>query len=243
MSAPIIIGERGVHLHHTTGKVVAAETTTRTIVKQGRYADLKTQVPAKGSTYEGLTVVHSELSPARGGMATLTITGTDSSASRYTGDNESPGIRYEVEFVQLEKPIMSHPKYSAYAGQIAAWKDGDPALRAALKYEDSNHDIQSLNGHAVDAAKLILKGVESYLVFAPVARRTTRSEKPAVKAFGAVGRKAGKIDNPPGKLLAMVAGSWKWLKTADRAEEMSGGGSQRVEEWTGADEWEEDLYK
>lgn len=242
MSAPIIIGERGVHLHHTTGRVVASDTTTRTIVKQGRYADLKNTVPAKGSTYEGLTVVLAELSPSRGGMAKLTVTGTDSSASRYSGENEAPGIDYEVEMAQIEKPICCHPKFKAYADQIAMWRDGDPALRAALKYEDANHDIQSLNGHAVDVAKLILKGVESYLVFAPVARKTTNSEKPAVKAFGAVGAKCGRIGTPPGKLASMVAGSWKWLKTADRAVETSGGGSQRIEEWTGADEWDEDLY-
>ena len=80
------------------------------------------------------------------------------------------------------------------------------------------------------------------LVFSPVARKTTNSEKPAVKAFGAVGGRAGKIDNPPSKLLAMVAGAWKWLKTEDRAVERSGGGSQHVEAWTGADEWDEDLY-
>lgn len=243
MSAPIIIGERGIHLHHTTGKVVAAETTTRTIVKQGRYADLKTQVPARGSTYDGLTVVHSELLPAKGGMALLTVTGTDSSASRHTGDNDAPGIDHEVEMALLEKPILCHPKFKAYAEQVTMWRDGNPALRSAFKYEDENHDIQSLNGHALDVAKLILKGVESYLVFAPVARRTTSSEKPAVKAFGAVGGKAGKIDDPPGKLLAMVAGSWKWLKTEDRAVERSGGGSQRIEAWTGADDWEEELYK
>ena len=243
MSAPIIIGQRNVHLHHTTGKVVAAETTTRTIVKQGRYADLKGQVPAKGSTFEGITVVHAELSPAKGGMATLTVTGTDESASHYTGsDNDRGSVTYEVEMAQIEKPILCHKMFSAYAEQVTAWRDGDPALRAKLKYVDGNNGVRNLDGKALDAAKLIRKGVESYLVFAPVARKITRSTKPSVRAFGAVGGKCGKIDNPPGKLSAMVAGSWKWLKTADRAEETSGGGSQRVEEWTGADEWDKDLY-
>ena len=242
MSAPIRVGETRVHLHHTTGRVVAADTTTRTIVKQGKYDDLRGVVPAKGSNYDGLTVVSAELSPAKGGMAKLTVTGTDESASRYTGENEAPGIDYEVEMAQIEKPIRCHPNFKAYAEQIAAWDAADPALRAELKYKDSNGDVQSLQGHAAVAARLILKGVESYIVFAPVARKTTNSAKPAVKAFGKVGGRAGKIDSPPEKLRSMVAGGWEWLKTADRAVEMGRGGSQRIEEWTAADEWDRDLY-
>ena len=243
MSAPIIIGERGVHLHHTTGRVVAAETTTRTIVKQGRYADLKGQVPAKGSTYEGLTVVHAELSPANGGMAMLTVTGTDDHAAHVSGANvEESTTTYEVEMAQLEKPLLSNPKFAPYVSQLELWKDGTAELRAAFCYMDTDGQIKKLNGHALDAARLILQGVESYLVFSPVARRTIRSQKPAERTFGAIGGRCGKIDSPAGKLAGMVAGSWKWLKTADRVEETSGSGSQRCEEWTGADEWNKELY-
>ena len=242
MSAPIIVGERGVHLHHTTGRVQVADETRRTVVKQGRYADLKGVVPKKGSTFEGVKVVSAELTPAKGGMAMLTVTGLDDTASRGTGGDEGGDVVYEVEMAQIEKPLICFPLFKPYAGQIQAWRYGPPELRAALKY-DEGAGPQALAGNALKAAQLIQRGIESYLVFAPVARKTTHSSKPSEKAFGKIGGRCGKIGSPPGKLANMVAGSWKWLKTADRAEETSGGGSQRVEEWTGADEWEEDLYK
>lgn len=242
MSTPVIKGSSRVHLHHTTGRVVASDTTTRTIVKQGLYADLKGKVPAKGSTYDGLTVVSAELSPAKGGMATLTVTGTDESAARYTGQNNDPGVCYEVEMAQIEKPILCHRRFTPYAEQLAAWNAADPALRAEFKYKDAAGDEQILGGVALEAAKLILRGVESYLVFSPVARKTTNSSKSAVKAFGAIGGRCGRIDSPPAKLRSMVAGDWEWLKTADRAVETGGGGSQRIEEWTAADEWDRNLY-
>lgn len=243
MSAPIIIGESGVHLHHTTGRIQVADTTTRTIVKQGKYADLENQVPSRGEHYDGGTVVSAALEPSKGGMAKLTVTVRDSSKSTYTDNDGDREIVYEVEMAQLEKPILSHPDFAPYVDQIELWRASDPVTRAALKYKDASGDVVDLNGAALDAAQLILKGVESYLVFAPVLRRTTRDPRRPRKAFSGIGARAGKIVTPPSRLTGMVAGAWMWLKTADRAQQASGGGSERVEEWTGADEWDNKLYK
>lgn len=242
-NAPIIIGQRGVHLHSTSGRVQVAETTTRTIVRQGLYADLKGQVPDRGSRFDGGTVVSADLSPAKGGMALLSVTVRDGSSSSYTDTDGDREIVYEVEMAQLEKPLLSHPDISPYAPQLVMWQASDAATRAAMKYKDENGDEVSLNVQAIDAARLLLQGVESYLVFAPVLRRTTRDPRRPRKAFSGVGKKCGMRVTPPAKLTGMAAGSWKWLKTADRAMQASSGGSERVEEWTGADKWEETLYK
>ena len=242
MSSPIIRGASGVHLHHTTGRVQVSDTTTRTIVRQGLYDALQEQVPERGSSFDGGTVVSADLQPSRGGMAMLSVTVRDPSSSRYTDADGDREIVYEAEMVQIEKPIMSHPNFKAYAGVIELWRNSDPKLRAELRYKDADDVEQELDGQARDAAALILEGVESYLVFAPVLRRTTSDPRRPRKAFSRIGGKCGKRVTPPSRLTGMAAGDWGWLKTADRARQASGGGSERVEEWTGADEWDERLY-
>lgn len=243
MSTPIIKGSSAVHLHSTTGRIQVADTTTRSIVRQGRYADLEGRVPDRGSHFDGGTVVSADLQRTKGGMGLLTVTVRDSSSSQYIDTDGDREIVYEVEMAQLEKPILAHPDFSPYVSQIEMWRGGDAATRAAFEYKDESGNNVALAGKALDAARLLLKGVESYLVFSPVARRTTKDPRRPRKACSGVGKDCGKIVNPPSKLTGMVAGSWKWLKTADRAVQASNGGSERIEEWTGADEWDETLYK
>jgi hypothetical protein len=243
MSTPVIKGNSAVHLHHTTGRVQVADTTTRSIVRQGLYADLEGQVPDRGSHFEGGTVVSADLQRTKGGMGLLTVTVRDSSSSIYIDTDGDREIVYEVEMAQLEKPILSHPDFSAYAADVDAWRNAAPADRAAMKFRDASNNAVELQGKALAAARLIQKGVESYLVFSPVARRTTKDPRRPRKAFSGIGRDCGKIVPPPGKLLGMASGTWQWLKTADRAVQASNGGSERVEEWTAADKWEETLYK
>ncbi len=243
MSTPIIKGSSAVHLHSTTGRIQVADTTTRSVVRQGRYDDLKGQVPDRGSHFDGGTVVTADLQRTKGGMGLLTVTVRDSSSSRWIDTDGDREIVYEVEMAQIEKPILAHTDFKAYAGQIEMWRASAAGVRAALKYTNADGDDVALQGKALDAARLLLKGVESYLVFPPVLRRTTKDPRRPRKAFSGIGGKCGQIVRPPTKLTGMVAGSWKWLKTADRAQQASGGGSERVEEWTGADEWDETLYK
>lgn len=245
MSKPILIGQTGVHDHHTGGRISVADTTRKTFVKQGLYADLERMLPKKGGRFEGLRVVSAELVRAKGGMGMLTVVCNRKRGGAATAEGGGADeIVYEVDVAQLEKPLLSHPDYSAYAGQIEMWREGDPAMRAAMRYRDEDGAEQELDGKAEKVAKLLLNGVESYLVFAPVVRRTTRVSDAAEDTWkGEIGRNAGKRVRPPAAGLRMVSGSWMWLKTADRAAETAGGGAERVEEWTGADEWDEDLYK
>lgn len=245
MSTPIIRGSSIVHDHHTGGRIEIAEKSKKeTFVLQGLYEDLKAQLPRIGGRFRGLRVSTAELIRAKGGMGLLTVT-----CLRSTGGGGGNAVKnadetvYEVEMAQLEKPLLSHPRYKDYADQVEAWRGGDPATRAAMKYTDVDGEEVVLAGNAEKAARLIMQGVESYLVFAPVCRRTSRTNEAVEDAVTGIGKDCGKKQRPPAKLLGMTAGTWQWLKTADRAVETAGGGAERVEEWTGADEWSDDLYE
>ena len=234
MSTPKIKGENGVHAYRTTGRVqVDANSRTENVVKQGTYEALLPLVPRKGDEFEGLLVVSAELVRTNGGMGLLTVSGPKypkhgSDSPSDPGQEEEGEVEHEVEMAQLEKPLLSHPKFSAYAEQLDEWR---------------RNPETELQGEAAAAAELILKGVESYLLFAPVCRRTTRIVgKAADKWKGKIGDKCGKTDAPPKECTDLLDGSWSWLKTADRVVTTTRGGTERIEEWTGADEWEAGLY-
>lgn len=245
MSSPIIRGDSSVHDHHTGGRITLAEKKTRIFVLQGRYTDLQAQQPARNERFRGLRVESSDLIRAKGGMGLLTITcrGKDGGAGGNPPGNIEETV-YEIEMAQLEKPLLSRPDWSGYAEQIEMWRGSEPALRAEYKYKDAAGDEFELLGASRKIAALLMKGVESYLVFAPVVRVTRRSnEEPKdTSEFRDIGRDCGKRCSPPADPLSLVSGRWSWLKTADRLQAVAGGSYERVEEWTGADEWDEDLY-
>lgn len=245
MSAPIIRGSASVHDHHTGGRITNAEKKTRIYVLQGRYADLQTQMPERNDRFRGQRVESAELVRAKGGMGLLTITCLRKGGG--ASGNPSGNIEetvYEVEMAQLEKPLLSKPGWDGYTEQIEMWRGADPALRAAYKYKDAEDNEFELAGSARKIAKLLMKGVENYLVFAPAVRVTRRSnEQPKdTSEFRQIGKDCGKRCKPPADSLSLVAGKWDWLKTSDRCQEAAGGSFERVEEWTGADEWDKDLY-
>lgn len=246
MSRPIIIGSSSVHDHHTGGRITSEEKRTRIFALQGRYSDLEAQMPERGDRFRGYRVESSELVRAKGGMGLLTITCRRKAGG--SSGNPSGNIDetvYEIEMAQLEKPLLSKPGWDGYAEQIEAWRGSGPAMRAAYKYTDAEGDEAELLGPARTIAKLLMKGVESYLVFAPVVRVTRRSnEEPMdTSEFRKIGKDCGKRCSPPSDPLSLVDGTWDWLKTADRCQEVAGGSFERVEEWTGADEWDQDLYE
>ena len=93
---------------------------------------------------------------------------------------------------------------------------------------------------ALKAAKLILKGIESYLCFHPVVTLTTESEERPSSYGAGIGRRGA----PP---VSGYPGGYEWLKTADRLSRATDGTWTRVQQWTGASKelggWDHDLYK
>lgn len=208
-----------------------------TKIVRGRLHSVEANAPDIGDTVSirGKSCVATgvDVQPERGGMATLTVSGVQ---KRHGADVE---ITWEIEMAQIEKPILSHPKYKAYATEVSAWRDGtDPALKLAHKYLDAGGSEQSLTGAALQTAMKIEKGVESYLVFAPVIRRITKSDDNLT-----VGRDLGKnVSAPAIPSNISIDGTWQWLKSKDNVTLDGDQLSTQIEEWTGADEWDDDLY-
>jgi hypothetical protein len=228
-----------------------------TEITVGKLADLKPLLPARGArvTIDGVPcrVFQAELEPAKGGMARLTVRGRPDKAASSgklrpeSGRPAEETEKFSVEMAQVEKPLLTHPRYRDVAEAVGMWRDeADATLRNAYKYVDDSGAEQTLSQLGQEAAGKIMRGVESYLVWAPVIRRSTAGLRHAT-----VGQGMGKIHTGTPNIDGIsVAGSWKWLKTGDSAEtywteDVKGDDVERCsreELWTAADDWDEDLY-
>lgn len=175
-----------------------------------------------------------------------------------TGDVEAP--TFEIDASMLEKRLETHKRYNNGASSPFApygftagtttfdtnsgetvsvsefwdrYKNASAKQRPLLRGEVPP-GAPELLAMLDELAKKFFSGIESYIVGAPVARKTTRSYyTPAVGSLGAIGAPAG---------FGLPSG-YQWLKTADRAVRQGHRGKwERVEEWTGADKWDADLY-
>ena len=230
--------------------------TVYTEITVGKATELKPLVPARGArrTIDGVDcrVTSAEYEPRRGGMARLTVRGVRavSGSGRHAPSSDRPAEETEtfaVEMAQIEKPLLTHPRYAEVAEAVGMWRDGgDAEKRASFKYIDSAGAEQTLSALGQEAAKKLLRGVESYLVWAPVVRRSSAGLRHAT-----VGDGMGKIASGKPRIDGIdVAGTWKWLKTGDDAstywtEDEHGDAAERCsreEIWTAADDWDTDLY-
>ena len=245
------IGDTSVGESHESGAITVEEFKTRTVVKRGMFAELKNLLPVKGAKYEeGWWVTRAQLSPNPGGTGTLTITLADSQGAG--GGAWEPGAPeiLEVEWSKIEKPIQTNPKITnSYTGtqlqtavdELEAWRNSPQQRRR--KYQiplstltreaDPNSDADwiALTGVALNLAKKIAQGIESYLVFSPIVSRTVIS-----KARPSTGG-CGTIQTPP-----VPISGYKFLKVADSAVQQTDGTWRRTEQWQGADSWDTDLY-
>ncbi len=89
----------------------------------------------------------------------------------------------------------------------------------------------ALSDNAKALVDRLKRGQDTYVVYAPVARRTTKFSTKAGNT------RCGFLSNPPGD--AAVAG-YLYLKTADRSTRDRNW--TRSEEWTGADEIDTEIY-
>ena len=196
------------------------------MVIRGVAASVKAAIPAIGSTVTiggvSCKVVSTDYQPDRNGAsATLTING-----SKAKGDSADEEVTWEVEMAQIEKSIVSHPKYAAYADAVQAWRD------------DPSTDTSGYASDALECIDKLKRGVESYIVFAPVIRKTTVTDDSVTVGAG-LGKIVSTAPTPP---EVTVSGSWDWLKTRDSVSVDGDNLVRRVEEWTGADEWDADIY-
>ncbi len=219
---------------------------TRTF--RGLFEDLLEVVPKRGGKYEDLPVddlcvVNVVLEGQPGGTGEMTV-----SLSNKLGGSEN-NYSLEVEWGLLEKALETHPLFKdvteADRAMMDAWmklgikynkrRQAGQAPRPEINDPDPDNDAHwaTMTGLGVKFARLKLKGVESWSMPAPVIRQTR-----VLSSYPATTR-CGKISTPPVSISGYV-----FLKTADRAaRDGSSGGWKRIEEWTGAEEWDTDLYQ
>jgi hypothetical protein len=202
--------------------------TTRTW--RGGYAKLAAFSLTVGTSLDGsLGKIDSvELVPDRAGKTgpgTLTVVLADDEAT------------YEIDAGTLEKPLVKHPIFAAGGAhaltdadidKIETWKNAATSGERTTAYT-------ALSANAKFFVDKLRRGEESYLLPAPIARKTTRAyAKPTTYATGTRG--------DPGGFPGLPAG-YEWLKTGDKAIRQGVRGSwERVEEWTGAELWDHDIY-
>lgn len=140
---------------------------------------------------------------------------------------------------------MTQAEAAVAIAQIRQWQAYKDA-GAYMEWENFqyNDDGATLEGAAKTVAEKMMKGVESYTIFLPVITRTTQwSTTPPMG-------KIGFIDSPePRDGWKVIGGTpdWaskssEWLKTAERSSSNGDGTYTFVEQWTGYDQIDGDLY-
>lgn len=153
-------------------------------------------------------------------------------------DDEYP--YYEIDWTQNEKQLKQHPVFADFTAdqfnQLEMWdKETDGAARIAFQFWVRDKDgavvgsVQTLDSDQQKYARLRLLGVEAFLDFAPIARKTSRFSGNTTPETSDAGQKSGSdpfTDVPEG---------YEWLKIGDRsAKQGEGSDWMRVEEWQGA---------
>lgn len=242
MPTPTWVGDTAIHLAPGFPRRRRNATADQIVLTyRGPYTSLVSGEPDPGdaiSGYTGYSVESVETYPDGAGTdgpgTQVIILSADSPAVLTSEASEDVE---EIEAGVLEKKLESHPIYqsggtkeltTADLDDIAEWRAATTAAQRASLYGD-------LSANAQHFVAKVQRGIESYLVAAPVTRKTTRSyAKPTVGGIGTRTTSQPVTASPSG---------YQWLKTGDRAVRQGPNGKwERVQEWTGADAWDSDLY-
>lgn len=235
-------------------EVVSESAIGRIYVYVGPTATINSNKPAAGETWaDSRPVVSAESYEISAKAAYSELTVVTSVAVTLSGDLGTPATegttKYALRWQQVEKPLEAHPEFQsggtyaldadAYAC-ILGWRaELDPVLRATLKYRplDSEGepgaevDIATESANAAVYLALVLKGVEAFVDFVPVWRKSSiySGNTPPVAAA------IGQVDTPSGPIPSSVTTAFPyWRKSADDVEPIGSGFKwRREEEWEG----------
>jgi hypothetical protein len=201
---------------------------------RGPYQTLFNTRPRKGGTmigYAGFYVDEVNCHPdasGKSGPGTLVVTLINDSF-----DSESPTV--EIEWVEVRQPAEQAPIFAAGGAKqltdvdldkIAEWKAADTSVKRTSIYG-------GMSANAKYFTNKLRRGQDTYVVYAPVHRSTTRSFR--APGSSKCGKKVGTPTGAPA--------GYEWLQTADRAVRQGGGGKfERSIEKTGADVVDTDFY-
>lgn len=194
-------------------------TLTETESWTGAYAELKLKQDAVIARVKGTTLEPTEADHGRLTIVRESVVPSDGSIE--SGPFE---IITEVLWQELRKPVESHPIFAELS---------DALIKSAKDKAASDGPAEAPDDEL--AAKLyskLVRGNTEYSTGVPLVRRTTTKISGNLTAGNAWFR-----DTPP----VVPPGGWEFLKTADERRR-DGTAFNQVEEWTGANEWDPDLY-
>ncbi len=161
---------------------------------------------------------------------------------------------WNLDYLEIQKPILNwhaDQKDGPDLQQLRKWQRLESVDGAWEAYSNFLTEVgdegSKLTGDTLKLAEKILKGVDYFSVYTPVLTRTsvvTDLESLTLGGVGKIGEPSGS-DTAAGNvdLSKLTDLAKEWLKTADRLQGAVDGTFQRVEQWTGADKWDEDLYE
>ncbi|WP_414664906.1 hypothetical protein [Horticoccus sp. 23ND18S-11] len=223
----------------------SARGSTLTFVFRGPYVDLRTYGPDTG---DSITLGAFDFEPSgelvyansvecqpdgagEDGAGTLTVVYTNEGDAGVTLIANNTTV--EVDWTLLERPLIQHSLYTT--GGSKELTDDDRRKIQTWKDSPSTANYDACSANAKHFVGKLRKGIESYVVAAPVARLTERgTSAPTVSHCGQRSTTAPVSGAPSG---------YQWLQTGDRGiRQAPAAGWERVREWTGAKEIDADLY-
>ncbi|MDR2981854.1 MAG: hypothetical protein LBV12_06365 [Puniceicoccales bacterium] len=252
---------------------------TTILTYMGPYAECIARRPKRGQTIKGYPGAIQRVTVSRMTMerGKIVVTLRDDTEIEGTGDDKPSKPRFELIWVEIDKPLETHPIFNeepkfgtetmANEAKIRT-NTGNGDLDARLQKIFGSKEYVTTNGGLIQLMKSMTPyeraavyeymsvvtwkdfvqgffekwdaGIESYRLYAPVARKTTEH------LVQPVPERPGKIEKPVGfsKLPKRGNGKdFKWIKTTDQFSWTGRyGRGERIEEWTGSDEIDEDLY-
>ena len=208
-----------------------------TQIFRGMYALARASAMRKGTIglgeFTGMRVASCVVEHERGDAGTLTVTweGLAVTEDEDEGDVQMPPDEIDVSYEQQELDIRKHPYFAALtssdlAGAKAYVEAGDPVTLAELQSLGSDPLVN-------DLILRLQRGVENYVVYAPVIRHTSYFLNPPWLDGG------GYIDFP--SIPGGAPSGWQYLRAGDS---MTWNGSfyKLTRSWQAAPLWDGALY-
>ncbi len=203
----------------------------------GPYASVMSSLPdrraAMSGTPSGFLVDTVKVDKAPGRRGTMTVTLTPNPIEDAFQSGEPVGL-LEIEWIEIQKRLELHPRYqtggdselsSSDLDAIEEWKNQNTASDRAVKYA-------KLTDNAQEFVDKLQRGQDSFIVYAPVARQTTRTKDQPDST------NCGFISAPPDPI---AIDGYTYLKTADRINRR-GDFFEHILEWTGGTDVDTDIY-
>lgn len=207
-------------------EIITADGRRMTRRYRGPYTKLQSERPLIDTVIDGLPVTQIDIIREQAGSGRMIV--------ELAAIDPVREPTFEIEWVSLEKPLLTAP---FFADLTDGDKDAIAEWESAASAADRATALAALSGRtlALQYIDKRLKGVDAYFIPAPCARRTSyTSARPSSTRCGKRETPSGFPGLPPG---------YDWLKTSDRAFRVGKWGLwERIEEWTGADEWDQDIY-